>query len=221
MFAYLQEVSVTEAELIRRTIQALFRQTCILQVKYDPATLTPRDNPQYEVCSRHRNFIEDYVSVLGCELTHDAQEHIFRLKGEGLPAEKLNRSATVILLLIKLIYRDRIMGEGLGAPVTTLREIREYGRNTNLITERLNVSEWRAALYIMRMHQVIDVPGAVRDVEDDTPIYIYSTVNLYVTAGDIGALIREYTEEKTAAGENGPEETAEEDEEIGTAEETV
>ena len=34
----------------------------------------------------------------------------------------------------------------------------------------------------MRTHQVIDVPGAVRDVEDDTPIYIYSTVNLYVTA---------------------------------------
>ena len=47
----------------------------------------------------------------------------------------------------------------------------------------------------MRMHQVIDVPGAVRDVEDDTPIYIYSTINMYVTAGDINALIEEYREE--------------------------
>lgn len=195
MFTYLEEVSVTEAEQIRRTIQALFRQTCILQVKYDPVTLTPRDNPQYEICARHRNFIEDYVSVLGCELIHDAQEHIFRLAGEGIAPEKLNLTETLVLLLMKLIYRDKIMGEGLKAPVTTLRELREYGRNTNLITEKLTAAQWRGALYLMRAHQVIDVPGAVRDVEDETPIYIYSTINLYVTAGDINALIEEYGEE--------------------------
>ena len=48
----------------------------------------------------------------------------------------------------------------------------------------------------MRMHQVIDLPGAVKDVEDDTPIYIYSTVNLFVTAADINALIEKYREEE-------------------------
>ena len=195
MFTYLEEQTVTEAEQIKKTIQALFKQTCILQVKYDPVTLTPRDNPQYEICARHRNFIEDYVSVLGCELIHDAQEHIFRLAGEGIAPEKLNLTETLVLLLMKLIYRDKIMGEGLKAPVTTLREIREYGRNTNLITEKLTAAQWRGALYLMRAHQVIDVPGAVRDVEDETPIYIYSTINLYVTAGDINALIEEYGEE--------------------------
>ena len=73
--------------------------------------------------------------------------------------------------------------------------MREYGKNTNLIPEKLTVVQWREALYLMRMHQVIDVPGAVRDVEDDTPIYIYSTINMYVTAGDINALIEEYREE--------------------------
>ena len=196
MFKYLEELAVTEAEQVQRVIQALFRQTCILQVKYDPVTLTPRDNPQYELCARHRNFIADYVEVLGCELVHDAQEHVFCLVGEHVPQEKLSLTSTVILLLVKLIYRDRIMGEGLNAPLTTLKEIREYGRNTNLITEKLTQAQWREALYLMRTHQVIDVPGAVRDVEDDTPIYIYSTVNLYVTAADINALIEEYRGEE-------------------------
>lgn len=196
MFTYLEELTVTEAEQVRKTIQALFRQTCILQVKYDPATLTPRDNSQYEICARHRSFIADYVEVLGCELIHDAQEHVFRIAGERVPQEKLSLTSTVILLLVKLIYRERIMGEGLNAPLTTLKEIREYGKNTNLITEKLTQAQWRDALYLMRMHQVIDVPGAVRDVEDDTPIYIYSTVNLYVTAADINALIDEYREEE-------------------------
>ena len=203
MFTYLEEQTVTEAEQIRRTIQALFRQTCILQVKCDPATLTPRDNPQYEICARHRNFIADYLEVLGCELIHDAQEHIFRLAGEHMPRERLGLTGTVILLLVRLIYGDRIMGEGLDAPVTTLREIREYGKNTNLLTEKLTRSQWLEALYLLRMHQVIDVPGAVRDVEDETPVYIYSTVNLYVTAADISALIEEYQKE-------GEHETAEE-----------
>ena len=196
MFTYLEEQTVTEAEQIKKTIQALFRQTCILQVKYDPATLTPRDNHQYEMCARHRNFIADYIEVLGCELVHDAQEHIFRLSGEHVPQEKLSLTSTVILLLVKLIYRDRIMGEGLNAPLTTLKEIREYGKNTNLITEKLTQTQWREALYLMKMHQIIDVPGAVKDMEDDTPIYIYSTVNLFVTAADINTLIDEYREEE-------------------------
>ena len=196
MFTYLEEQTVTEAEQIRKTIQALFKQTCILQVKYDPATLTPRDNMQYEICARHREFISDYIEVLGCELVHDVQEHIFRLTGEHAPQEKLSLTSTVILLLVRLIYRDRIMGEGLNAPLTTLKEIREYGKNTNLITEKLTQAQWREALYLMKMHQIIEVPGAVKDVEDDAPIYIYNTVNLFVTAADINALIDEYREEE-------------------------
>lgn len=98
MFEYLESISITEGEQIKKTIQALFRQTCILQVKYDPATLVPKDNVQYEICVRHRHFIEDYLSVLGCELTHDAQEHIFCLTGDGAAREKLNMTETVILL---------------------------------------------------------------------------------------------------------------------------
>ena len=42
-------------------------------------------------------------------------------------------------------------------------------------------------------------------MEDHTPIYLYSTINLYVSAADINALVEEYREE---AAEN---ETIEED----------
>ncbi len=42
MSTYLEELSLSEAEEVKRTIRDLFRQTCILQTKYDPATLTPR-----------------------------------------------------------------------------------------------------------------------------------------------------------------------------------
>ena len=205
MASYIEELSVTEAENLKKTISKLFRQTCILQMRYDPATLTPRDNLDYEICVRHRGFIEEYLAVLGCELIHDPQEHIFRLVGDGVETEKMSLTTTIIVLLVKMIYRDKILGEGLNATVTTLEEIREYGKNTNLLNRKLTLAEWREALYLTSKHQMIELPGAVRDVEDHTPIYLYSTINLYVSAADINALVEEYREE---AAEN---ETIEED----------
>ena len=147
MVNYMEELSVTEADNLKKTIAALFRQTCILQMKYDPVTLVPRDNLHYEICTRHRKFIEDYLSVLSCELVHDPQEHIYRLQGDGIAIEKINATVTKVILLVKLIYRDKILGEGLKATVTNLAEIREYGKNTNLINYKLTMGEWKEALY--------------------------------------------------------------------------
>ena len=98
MVNYMEELSVTEADNLKKTIAALFRQTCILQVKYDPVTLVPKDNLYYEICVRHRKFIEDYLAVLNCELVHDPQEHIFRIQGDGIAPEKVNLTNTKIIL---------------------------------------------------------------------------------------------------------------------------
>lgn len=42
---------------------------------------------------------------------------------------------------------------------------------------------------------MIELPGAVRDMKDETPIYLYSTLLLYVSAADMNELIEEYREE--------------------------
>lgn len=196
MFEYMENVSQSEAENIRKTIQDLFRQTCILQVKCDPVTLIQRDNPRYQVCLRNREFIADYLAVLDCELVHDPQEHIFRIAGEGVMTERMSLTTTKLVILLKMIYRDKIMGEGLHATTTNLAEIREYGKNTNLITRRLTLQEWQDALMVMKTHQMIELSGAIGNLEDDTPIYIYSTVNIFCSAMDISELVRKYQTEE-------------------------
>ncbi len=209
---YMESLSPTEAENLKRAIAALFRQTCILQVKVDPVTLTQRDNPHYETCVRHRQFIEDYLSILGLDLTHDPQERVFRLEGENASVERLSPNTTRIMLLVRMVYRDKILGEGLNATVTNLEELRTYGRNTNLLPQKLTMGEWKDALYVMSKHQIIEVPGAIRDVEDDTPIYIYGTINLYLSGADLTALVEEYGEGGAAdeTAEEGFYETADE-----------
>lgn len=195
MFDYLEGLSVTETGKLQKTIAALFRQTCILQEKYDPVTLAPSDNEQYGICVKHRPFLEAYLQVLGCELVHDATEHIFRLAGEGVLARQIPKSAAILILLVKMIYRDKIMGDGLSATATNLAEIREYGKNTNLLCAKLPDLEWNEALSLMKRHQIIEYPGALRDMDDTTPIYIYSTVNLYVSFAMLNELMEQYKEE--------------------------
>lgn len=195
MIDYLENLPITEAEKLRKTISSLFRQTCILQEKYDPVTLVPSDNEQYEICNRHKDFIESYLAIMGCEMVHDSQEHVFRLVGDGAEALTLSRTSTIIMLLTKMIYRDKIMGQGLSATVTNLEEYREYGKNTNLLNQKLTDGEWKEALSLMKKHQVIGYPGALRDLEDHTPIYIYSTINLYCSSAMINELLKAYREE--------------------------
>lgn len=195
MIDYLENLPITEAEKLRKTISSLFRQTCILQEKYDPVTLVPSDNEQYEICNRHKDFIESYLAVMGCEMVHDSQEHVFRLVGDGAEALTLSRTSTIIMLLTKMIYRDKIMGQGLSATVTNLEEYREYGKNTNLLNQKLTDGEWKEALSLMKKHQVIEYPGALRDLEDHTSIYIYSTINLYCSSAMINELLKAYREE--------------------------
>jgi hypothetical protein len=209
MLKYLEELSQTEAANIKKTIQELFRQTCILQIKCDPVTLIQRDNPRYRTCLNHREFISAYLSVLDCELVHDPQEQLFRIKGEGMPTEKMNLVTTRIMLILKIIYREKIMGDGLNATVTNLMEIRESGKNTNLITRKLTNQEWQEALILFKNHQIIELPCAVGNLEDDTPIYIYGTINIFCSSVDINELVEQYKEELKI--EENISETIEED----------
>ncbi len=197
----MEELSPGEAANIKKTIQDLFKQTCILQVKCDPVTLIQRDNPRYRTCANHREFIAAYLSLLDLELVHDPQEQLFRIRGEGMPTERMNLMTTRIMLILKILYREKIMGAGLNATVTCLREIRESGASTNLINRKLTNQEWQDALMLLKVHQIIELPGAVGNVEDDTPIYIYSTINIFCSSVDINELVAQYQDEAGAATE--------------------
>ena len=127
--------------------------------------------------------------------------------------EHMSLMTTKLVILLKMIYRDKIMGEGLHATTTNLAEIREYGKNTNFITRRLTGQEWNDALVLMKTHQMIELPGAILNVEDQTPIYIYGTVNIFCSSTAINELVQRYrddAEEKTTEGEVASE-TGEED----------
>lgn len=193
MLKELEERTPSEVDNIKKVIQDLFRSTCILQMKVNPETLAQTDNPRYKMCEEHREFISDYLELLNCELVHDASERLFRIIGEGAMIEKMSLMTTRLVVLMKLIYHEKIMGEGLNATTTTLAEIRQYGVDTRLLTRKLTDQEWQEALVLMRTHQMIAYPGAIANLEDDTPIYIYNTVNIFCNTASLGELVAYYS----------------------------
>ena len=76
---------------------------------------------------------------------------------------------------------------------------KEYGASTKLIIRKLTSQEWQDALTLLKVHQIIELPGAVGNVEDDTPIYIYSTVNIFCSSVTIEELVKKYRDRTEAA----------------------
>ena len=44
----------------------------------------------------------------------------------------------------------------------------------------------------MKTHQMIELPSAIGNLEDNSPIYIYNTINIFCAAIDINELVRKY-----------------------------
>ena len=54
----------------------------------------------------------DYFQVMGLELVYDPQDHFFRLTGQGAGSERFGETSTLLVLLMKLIYRTKSWDRG-------------------------------------------------------------------------------------------------------------
>lgn len=47
---------------------------------------------------------------------------------------------------------------------------------------------------MLKTHQIIELPGAIGSLENDSPIYIYSTINIFCSSVELGELVKSYTD---------------------------
>lgn len=201
MLEYVNSLSPQEAEDLKRVIRDLMRQSCIIETKYDTEKGAMKDNPRYGTCMRHREFLTDYFEIMGCTLVFDPQDRFFRLTGEGAAQERFGETATLMVLLMKLIYKEKILGQGLHSTMTTLGEVRRYGMETGILTRKLTEREISEALSLMKTHQMIELPCALGDVEDQTPIYLYNTINVFLSGASAARLYEQFKGEGVSQGQ--------------------
>lgn len=106
MIEYYEQLSEEEQDDIKHVIQTLYRQTFLLERKFEKRTGRMVPVREYRVCSKHREFLEKYFAVAGITLQENLHMGVMYIQGETLWGEKLSRLATIYILVLKLIYDE-------------------------------------------------------------------------------------------------------------------
>ena len=93
---------------MKESIQLLYRQTFLLERKYDRKTKRYQINREYHQCSKHLEFIQAYFALMDIEVVENSQMGVIYLRGEQLMGEKMPKLATLYLLVLKLIYDEQM-----------------------------------------------------------------------------------------------------------------
>ncbi len=201
MLEYISQLSNADQERMQSVLSQLYRQTFLLERKYDKRAGRLVLNQDYYFCEQHMEFLKDYLDVAGIFIDRNTELGAIYIQGQTLLGERLPKLATIYLLLLKLIYDEQMAAA------------------SSSVKSLSSVSEIRRALAILKKYQMIEPLDALEELNEGTRILIYPCINLLLMREDIKKLLAVFgeeagqdvavTEEISAADETAEEEEGE------------
>ena len=217
---YYDNLMQSEQMEVTEIIRLLWRQTFILEHKYDKRTGRFQYNRDYRVCSKHLEFIKNYFAISGVELRENSQMGVMYIQGENVVGDKLPRLATLYLLVLKLIYDEQMESVSTSVNVyTSLREIHEKLGNYRLFKKQPALTDIRRAVTLLKKYQVIEPLDLLEDLKSESRMIIYPCVNVVLMGDDVRQLLSSFDEDTDDSGVQLKAELEEEDADDMTAEE--
>lgn len=197
-----------EQQELTGVIRLLWRQTFLLEHKYDKKTGRFQYNPDFRLCSRHLEFIRRYFAVSGVELKEDTQLGLIYIQGEYVAGDKLPRLATLYVLILKLIYDEQMERASSSVSVyTSLGEIHEKLGNCHLLKRQPSPTEIRRAIALLKKYQLIELLELSEDFKGEDRILIYPTVCAVLMGDDVRALLAAFDDEEKEEEANGDQDS--------------
>ena len=84
MIEYYEQLMQEEQEALTEVIQLLYRQTFLLERKYDRRAGRLSYVKEYRTCSKHLEFLKAYFQVAGIALQENAHMGLIYIQGESL-----------------------------------------------------------------------------------------------------------------------------------------
>ncbi|EFV24001.1 hypothetical protein HMPREF1011_00295 [Anaerostipes caccae] len=88
MIEYYEQLSDEEKDDVKRVIQILFRQTFVLERKYEKRTGRFAFQKDYRILNQHLEFLREYFSIAGLELRDNSHMGVFLYPGGDRPGRK-------------------------------------------------------------------------------------------------------------------------------------
>lgn len=210
MIEYIEQLNDEEKEQLTEVIRLLYKQTFILERKYDRRNERYQFNREYKICSLHFEFLKDYFKVAGIELIENVYAGIIYIRGGMLMGDKIPRLATIYLLVLKLLYDEQMEQVSSSTRiVTTLGAVNGKAGEFQVMKSLPSVTEIRRSIALLKRYQIIEPLDILEELSEHTRMIIYPTVNMVLTGDDIRALLKTFGEEDNIGDETGVQNTIE------------
>ena len=195
MINYYEELPPEEQRKVTEVIGQLYRQTFLLERRYDRKTKRYQINKDYYQCGKHLEFVKAYFAIMDIEVMENSQMGVIYIRGEQVVGEKLPKLATLYILILKLIYDEQMSTVSTSVnAVTSLGEIHEKLGTYRLLRKQPSVTEIRRCLALLKRYQLIEPLDILEEMDGQSRLVIYPTVNVVLMGDDVRALIETYTE---------------------------
>ncbi len=195
MINYFEELSGEEQQKVKESIQLLYRQTFLLERKYDRKSKRYQINREYYQCSKHLEFIRAYFALMDIEVLENSQMGVIFIRGEQVVGEKLPKLATLYILVLKLIYDEQMSTVSTSVnAMTTLSELHEKLSTYRLLKKQPSVTEIRRSLALLKKYQLVEPLDVLEELDGFSRLVIYPTINVVLLGDDVRALISTFSE---------------------------
>lgn len=195
MIDYFEQLGLEEQQRVKESIQLLYRQTFLLERKYDRKTKRYQINREYYQCSKYLEFIRAYFSLMDIEVLENSQMGVIYIRGEQVVGEKLPKLATLYVLILKLIYDEQMSTVSTSVnAMTTLSEIHEKLGTYRLLKKQPSTTEIRRSLALLKKYQLIEPLDVLEELDGFSRMVIYPAIQVVLLGDDVRALLKTFSE---------------------------
>lgn len=210
MIEYYEQLSQEEQDEVTEVIQLLYRQTFVLDRKFDKRQGRMTPVREYRVLSKHLEFIRAYFKVAGITLRENAHMGVIYIQGEQLWGEKLPRLATIYLLVLKLIYDEQMETVSSSSHiVTTIGALNGKAGEFRVLRGLPSPTEMRRTIALLKKYQLIEPLDVLEELNEETRLVIYPCIHAVLMGDDLRALLETFSEEDTIGDETTIQNTVE------------
>ena len=198
MIDYYEQLTQEEKEEVTDVIQTLYRQTFLLERKFDKRAGRMQYTKEYRTCTKHLEFFKAYFEVAGITLRENVHMGVIYIQGEQLWGEKLPRLATIYLLVLKLIYDEQMQTASSSSHVvTTLGAVNGKAGEFHVLKSLPSITEMRRTIALLE------------ELNEATRLVIYPCIHTVLLGDDIRELLATFSEEDQIGDEAAIQSTLE------------
>ena len=196
MIEYYESLTDEEKDEMKEVIQALFRQTFLLERKYDRRSGRMTSVKEYKIAEKHIDFLREYFMVSGISLRQNVHMGVIYIQEEALWGEKLPRLATIYLLVLKLLYDEQMASASSSSHVAvTMGMLNGRAGEFHGLSSLPSPTEMRRTIALLKKYQIIEPLDVLEELDENTRLVIYPCINAVLMGDSVRELLNTFSEE--------------------------